>query len=180
MGSLKQPQPVKFFVALLANREDLLTSVEADLSRLFGSVDSSSRVIPWALTDYYEREMGSGLLRRFVSVGPLLSPERLPEIKLQTQSLEEKYLSACGGEKGRQVNIDPGYLDAGKIVLASTKGSAHRVYLHSGIYGEITLLFHNGSFQPLIYTYRDYLWPESLSFFSAVRSLYLSQLRTGS
>ena len=179
MGSPKEPPPVKLFVALLFNREDPLTSVEADLIRLFGPKDSSSRVIPWALTDYYAKEMGSDLLRQFVSFGHLVSPERLPEIKLQTQSLEDQYCWVSGGQRGRRVNIDPGYVDAGKVVLASTKNAAHRIYLGSGIYGEVTLLYHDGSFQPFIYTYRDYLWPDTRSFFSALRSLYLSQLRKG-
>jgi len=179
MGNPKEPYPVKLFVALLLNPEDLLASVEEDLIGLFGSIDSSSRIIPWGISDYYGKEMGPGLLRRFVSFGPLTSSERLPEIKLQTQALEEKYQWIRGEEKGRRVNIDPGYIDAGKVVLASTKNAAHRIYLHSGIYGEVTLLFHNGSFQPFIYTYKDYLWPETKSFFSALRSLYLSQLRRG-
>jgi Domain of unknown function (DUF4416) len=179
MGSFKEPRPVKLFAGLLLNSEDLLVSVEEDLIELFGSIDSSSGIIPWVLSEYYAKEMGTGLLRRFVSFDPLISPEKLPEIKLQTQTLEGKYQWVRGEERGRRVNIDPGYIDAGKVVLASTKNAAHRIYLHSGIYAEATLIFHDGSFQPFVYTYKDYLWPETRSFFSALRSLYLSQLRQG-
>jgi hypothetical protein len=179
MGTVKEPTPVKLFVALLSGNEDLLSTVEKELVGLFGAVDSSTRGIPWELTDYYKEEMGSGLMRRFVSFEALVSPEKLPEIKLQTQSLEEKYRWLRGEEKGRRVNVDPGYLDAGKVVLASTKDASHRIYLRSGIYGEVTLLFHKGSFEPFIYTYKDYLWRDTHSFFSAVRSLYLRQLRSG-
>jgi hypothetical protein len=176
MGIPKEPRPVKLFVALLSKYENLLASVERDLTGLFGSIDSSTRAVPWRLTDYYEKEMGADLLRKFVSFGPLISPERLPEIKLQTQDLEEKY---CVKEEtgGRRMNIDPGYLEAGKVVLASTKHAAHRIYLRSGIYGEVTLIFRSGAFEPLIHTYKDYFWPESLSFFSGLRSPYLSQLK---
>lgn len=170
---------MKFFIALLSNRADLLPVVEADLAILFGSIESFSPVIPWALTDYYEGEMGPGLLRKFVSFAPLISPESLPEIKLQTRALEEKYGWMRHEARGRSVNIDPGYLDAGKVVLASTKSAGHRIYLRSGIYGEVTLLFHKGSFEPLVYTYRDYVWPETISFFSALRSFYLGQIKTG-
>jgi len=34
------------------------------------------------------------------------------------------------------VNIDPGYISLGKLVLASTKDHAHRLYLGEGVYGE--------------------------------------------
>lgn len=179
MGTPREPKPVKLFVALLSRHEELFSSVEGDLKALFGSIDSASGPLPWAVTDYYEKEMGSGLLRRFVSFGPLIPPERLPEIKLRTQGWEENYQWMEGVKRGRRINIDPGYLDAGKVVLASTKNASHRIYLRSGIYGETTLLFHSGSFHPFAYTYPDYLWPETIAFFSELRSLYLNQLRQG-
>ncbi len=180
MGIPKEPRPVKLFVALLSHYEDLFPSVESDLTGLFGSIDSASGTLPWEVTDYYEEEMGSALLRKFLSFGPLISPERLPEIKLITQDLEENYYWREGEKKGRKVNIDPGYLEAGKVVLASTKNASHRIYLRAGIYGEATLMFHSGSFRPFSHTYPDYRWPETLSFFALLRSLYLSQLRQGS
>ncbi|MBM4264760.1 MAG: DUF4416 family protein, partial [Deltaproteobacteria bacterium] len=78
---------------------------------------------------------------------------------------------------GRRVNIDPGYLDAFKLVLASTKNASQRIYLDGGIFGEATLLYYNGGFHGLPYTYRDYLWPETLQFLTSVRASYLAQLR---
>lgn len=178
MGMVMEPTPVKLFVALVSPYEDLLPEVEKELTGLFGPMDSSTRPISWGLTDYYKEEMGTGLMRRFVSFEHLVSPEQLPEIKLQTRSIEERYRWVRGEKTGRRVNVDPGYLDTGKVVLASTKDSGHRIYLRSGIYGEVTLLFHKGSFVPFIYTYKDYVWAETQSFFSAVRSRYLSQLRS--
>ena len=177
MGIPTEPKPVKLFVALLSRHEELFPLVEKELTALFGSIDSACGNLPWAVTDYYEKEMGAGLLRRFVSFAPLISPQALAEIKLKTQVVEEGFQWIAGERKGRRVNIDPGYLDAGKVVLASTKGASHRIYLRSGIYGEVTLLFQSGSFQPLAYSYPDYLWPEARSFFMALRSLYLKQLQ---
>lgn len=177
MGVAKEPRPVKLFIALLSSQEQLFPPVEGDLAALLGPVDLVAGPLAWTLTDYYKKEMGSGLLRRFVSFAPLISPERLAEIKLRTQDLEERYQWVEQDRKGRRVNIDPGYLDAGKVVLASTKEAAHRIYLRSGIYGETTLLFYNGSFQPFRFTYPDYLWAETISFFTAVRSVYLKQLK---
>ena len=36
----------------------------------------------------------------------------------------------------RRVNLDAGYLCLAKLVLASTKDHAHRIYLRDGIYAE--------------------------------------------
>lgn len=177
MGIPKEPQPVKLFVALLSGQPDLFLEAEKELAALFGPVDSASASLPWSITDYYEKEMGSGLLRRFVSFIPLVSPGEIAPIKLRTQDLEACYQWSEGERTGRRINIDPGYLDRGKIVLASTKGAAHRIYLGSGIYAEATLLYRNGSFAPFPYTYSDYLWPETLAFFTELRARYLTQLK---
>jgi len=64
MGTPREPEPVKLFVGLLACDEELFPSVEAELGALFGPLDWVSRTVPWSVTDYYEREMGSALLRR--------------------------------------------------------------------------------------------------------------------
>lgn len=177
MGFPKEPKPVKLFVALLTRHQELFPAVEEEIAALFGPADSVSASLPWAVSDYYEKEMGSALLRKFVSFGSPVSPGELAEIKLKTQGLEERYRWSEGERGGRRINIDPGYLDGGKIVLASTKGASHRVYLGSGVYGEVTLLYRNGSFAPLPYTYPDYLWPETLAFFTGLRALYLGQLK---
>ena len=177
MGISRAPNSVKLFIALLANHEALFPQLDRELAGFFGAKDSSSEILPWTLTDYYQEEMGSGLLRRFVSFEPLVSPDKLADIKVMTQTLEARYQWVRGHRRGRRANIDPGYLNADKVVLATTKDASHRIYLHSGIYAEATLRFHSGSFQPFDHTYPDYRWAESLSFFSSVRSLYLRQLK---
>jgi hypothetical protein len=175
MGTAREPKPAKYFVALLSCDNDLLVSVERALSSVLSEIDGRSERVPWTASKFYEKEMGPGLLRRFVSFSTLQSPEDLATIKLQTQRIEREYRNAESG--GRCVNLDPGYLDAYKVVLASTKNACQRVYLRAGIYGEATLLYHDGGFHGLEYTYRDYLWPETLAFFAQVRALYLTQLR---
>lgn len=174
MGTAREPKPAKYFVALLSSDVDLLTAVETDLSPILSEIDARSEVVPWIASKFYEREMGRGLLRRFVSFSVLQSPENLAEIKLQTQRIEDNYRIVAAG---RRVNLDPGYIDAFKLVLASTKNAGQRIYLRSGIYGEATLLYHDAAFHGLEYSYRDYLWPESLAFFTQMRARYLTQLR---
>ncbi|MBI2358247.1 MAG: DUF4416 family protein [Deltaproteobacteria bacterium] len=179
MGFPREPKPVKIFVALLASSEDLFASVEARLTRLFGALETASGVWAWELSGYYTKEMGRGLRRKFLSFTPLVAAEKLPEIKLAAQKIEAEYLSTSGERQGRTVNADPGYLDMGKVVLASTKPAPHRLYLREGIYGEVTLLYYNGAFHPFDYTYADYRWPQTLAYFADLRALYVNQLKRG-
>lgn len=174
MGTPREPRPAKFFVALLSSTQELLSQAEKDLTALAGQIDRRSAVMPWNVSKYYEQEMGPGLLRCFVGFSSLLSPERLAELKLKTQMLEDRNRDSAGA---RQINIDPGYLDAHKVVLASTKNASQRIYLRSGIYAEASLFYDNGDFHGLAYTYRDYLWPEALAFFTYLRAAYLKQLK---
>ncbi len=177
MGTPKNPKPVKYFVALLTSEPDLLDTAELDLTRLLGAAEKRSEIFPWNVSKYYEREMGCGLLRRFVSFETLAAPEKLAEIKLATQEIEQNYSRKTEDRCERRINLDPGYIESGKIVLGTTKNANHRVYLRSGIYAEVTLQFHNGAFHGSPHTYQDYLWNETIGFLSSVRAAYLEQLR---
>jgi hypothetical protein len=177
MGVPTLPRPVKLLVGLLSADPALFTTAATQLQQWYGLVDLESESFPWNTTDYYREEMGENLLRRFISFERLLSPGDLAQIKLETNRLELLLVSPSS-PTARRINLDPGYLDATKLVLASTKGQAHRLYLSQGIYAEITLLFHHGSFHPFVYTYADYCWPETHVFLRRVRTRYLEQLRT--
>src|SRR5688572_21278999 len=179
MGRPVDPKPAKYFVGLLSSDIKVIDSVEADLKAVLGAIDGRSEILPWNVSKFYEKEMGFGLLRRFVSFGPLISPGDLAAVKLQTQRIEEEHRSSELGRSMRRVNVDPGYLDVAKVVLASTKSAGHRIYLNSGIYGEVTLLYSDGTFHPLSYTYPDYQWAETLAFLTSLRLAYLDQLRQG-
>jgi len=175
MGISREPKAAKYFVALLSSDADFLNSVEKDLLAALGEIDGRSDRAPWTASTFYEKEMGAGLSRQFLSFKSLDSPGNLAEIKLKTQAIEDRYRSVSTG--GRRVNLDPGYLDVFKVVLASTKNAGQRIYLESGIYGEVTLLYHNAAFHGLAHTYVDYLWPETIVFFTQLRARYLTQLR---
>jgi hypothetical protein len=175
MGTPREPRAAKYFVALLSSSREILAGVENDLVGVLGEIDGRSEVVPWVASQYYEGEMGSELLRRFISLSRLASAEDLATVKLRTQQIEDRYRAPTSG--GRRVNLDPGYIDAYKVVLASTKNAGQRLYLRSGIYAEATLMFYDRGFHGLAYTYPDYLWPEALAFFAQLRSAYLAQLR---
>jgi hypothetical protein len=172
MGKAGEPKKVKIFADLLIARLSLLPQVYRLLGEKLGTVDLSSQVLDFTYTNYYEAEMGAGLKRVFLGFSDLVTPDRLVDIKLFTNDLE-RTLSE-GGK--RLVNIDPGYLTAAKVVLATTKDYAHRLYLGSGIYGEVTLIFRQKQFQPLAWTYPDYRTEAYHEFFRQLRSQYMRQL----
>ena len=91
MGTPREPKPAKFFVALLSSDSALLTTVESDLVPILGVVDSRSEILPWTASNFYQREIGSDLRRRFLSFEPLASPGELARIKLLTQQVEDMY-----------------------------------------------------------------------------------------
>ena len=153
----------------------------------FGPVDLESDIFNFDYTDYYAKEMGPGLVRKFFSFARLISPEDLAGIKLKTNEIEEDFarpvrgLASNGARRGeakvaRPINLDPGYLTSAKVVLATAKDYSHRIYLKGGIYAEATLRYFKGAYQPWPWTYPDYKSPEYLSFFHRLRKIYLAQL----
>ena len=73
----------------------------------------------------------------------------------------------------RPLNLDPGYITAAKLVLASTKDHAHRIYLQDGIYAEVTLAYRHRAWQPLEWTYPDYRRADFQEFFTRCREFLL-------
>ncbi len=164
---------MKLIAGLLASSDDLLGEAAEALSQRVGPVDAFSIPSRWDLSSYYRDEMGDVIRRQFLSFETLIAADKLEELKQITNGMEDAWRTGSG----RRVNIDPGYIAATKLVLASTKDAAHRVYLSGGIYAEATLHFSNGSFQPYPYSYRDYAAADAIAFFNAVRVSYLAQLR---
>ncbi len=172
MGEVRKPQPVKVFVGLLTALPSTLTELRGSLEEQFGPVDCESQLLEFAYTDYYEPEMGPDLKRMFLGFHHMASPDALVDLKLFTNLLELTF--AIEGK--RTVNIDPGYLTAARLVLASTKDFAHRLYLGKGIYGEVTLTYRKKDFQALPWTYPDYRSEAYREFFRELRKIYMTQL----
>lgn len=135
-------------------------------------MDKESEVMDFTFTGYYDKEMGAGIKRQFVSFTRLILPEQLPVIKLLTNKIEQDL--ALKGK--RRVNIDPGYLSLAKVVLATTKDYSHRFYLGQGIYGEVTLTYARGKFSSFPWTYPDYQTQSYQQFFGEIREIYKKQL----
>lgn len=173
MGTVRRPQPVKLVASMFSGRPELLESAEAALQEHFGPVDYQSPLIAFEHTHYYTPEFGSGLQRRFIAFDRLVDPQDLADIKLLTNSLEQRW-----AEHGRRrINLDPGYVSRAKLVLATTKDFAHRIYLGRGIYAEVTLTFRQGEWRPWPWTYPDYASTPYLEVFRHIRALYVQQLQ---
>ena len=164
----------KLFIAILAPHS-LLEDAETSLDAAFGALDLKSAIFPFTLTDYYQAEMGPNLYRRFVAPQPLILENAIPDIKHRTIAIERQF--SVSGERTirRRINLDPGYLTPAKIVLASTKDYAHRIYLGHGIFGDLHLRYQQGMYQPFPWTYPDYRTPEARTFFAELRRLYLRE-----
>lgn len=172
MGILRPQSKNKLIVGLLSGDADLLREAERRLVKEFGPVDLRSECWPFEFTDYYRDELGDQILRQFVSFERLISAERLAEIKRLTNDIEQQLgRDSLSDRPGRPVNIDPGYLTLAKLVLATTKDQAHRIYLERGILAEVTLRFADGRWQPWPWTYPDYAAPTYHPFFNKVREL---------
>jgi hypothetical protein len=139
------------------------------LSRLYGTIDLESLIMPFDWTSYYEAEFGKDLKRIFLCLSELVPQDALKDIKHYTCKLEEELSS--GGK--RSVNIDPGILTAERLVLATGKNFPHRIYLGGGVYADLTLVYQKGSFCPLPWTYPDYASQEIIEFWNRVRRSYL-------
>jgi hypothetical protein len=173
MSEPVKPDAVKLISSLFSPEIAIIHKTIEGLSKLFGRVDWESPELFFDRTKYYAREMGWPLHRRFVAFQNLIAPEHLVEIKLQTNNIEKSLLKqGC-----RQVNIDPGYISAERLVLATGKNYIHRIYLRHGIYADLTLVFKRGSFTELPWTYPDYGDPETIGYFNAIRKTYMEQLK---
>ncbi len=174
MGKIRVYPPVKIFAAVTWSDEAAAARAEEQLSGLLSTSDFRSEVFDFsAFTDYYAPEMGGALRKFFLAFTELRPAESLPDLKLAANRIEEEI---AAGEP-RIVNIDPGYLCAAKVVLATTKDYDHRLYLNRGIFGDVHLRFRNGRFRPNEWTYPDYKQPLILDFFMTLRAGYLSQLK---
>lgn len=175
MSIPKSAEAVKLIMSILASDHEQLNLVLRRLEDSYGSPDIIGQPLGFHYTDYYAPEMGAALIRRFVSFERLIRPEALPDVKIATNVLEEEKTE----EHQRKVNLDPGYISAAHLILATGKGYTHRPYLRKGIYADLTLIFRDKTFHALPWTYPDYADPEQIDFFTRIRSRYIAQIRQG-
>ncbi len=165
------------FSGFLTADKGILSEVEAVFIEKLGPVIRETEPYEWTFSSYYREEMGALLWRKFIFFEKLIDPVLLKEIKIWSNEQEKKFGELSGGILKRKINIDPGFLDMSKVVLASTKDPGHRIYLGDGIYADITLVYLRGTYQALEYTYADMKSEGAIEMFNEGRKLYFRILK---
>ena len=179
MGKITPPVSVKLFVGILTSIPEIIPAAEERLSAACGTIDSHSGAFPFDWTRYYDKDMGQPLRRYFLSFADLIKPESIADIKVATNELESSFASEWTGVS-RPINLDPGYLEESKLVLASTKNFSHRIHIARGIYAEVTLHYEKrGSWRAFPWTFPDYAAERYHPYFLSLRDLYRKQLNPG-
>jgi hypothetical protein len=166
---------VLVIVGTLTSSIELGEAALGELAEHFGGVELAvaGDTVPFARTDYYEPEMGADLVRWYACLDELMPPERLVELKQLTWQLEQHHCR----DGHRLVNLDPGYLDLFKVVLASFKHGPQKLYLGSGVWADPVLYFRDGAYRELPWTFPDLRGGDHAAFFAAARELYKTLLR---
>ena len=181
MGEIRTPQPVLLLIATFAATEEATALGKERAVDAFGPIALESEVYRFDdFTQYYAKEMADALPKRFWVFERLVDPGELAPIKIQTNLWEEEIGAKLYAEgrapTPRPLNLDPGYIELGKLILASTKDHAHRIYLHDGIFAETTLIYTKKEWRPLPWSYADYQDVKNQEFFTKCRE-YLKKRR---
>ncbi len=168
MGTTAIAPQALHFCGILYSDESVLEQCITRLRNDFGEIFYQVRGFPFDMSDYYNKEMGEGLLKAFVFFDAMIQEDSIADIKIKTNALEQEFARNAN----RIINCDPGYLDMAKVVLATTKDRGHRIYLRDGIYAETTLLFQGRSYETYPWTYPDFHKKEYIALFNAVREIF--------
>ena len=179
MWQLTQPDKVKLIVAILAADKESLKLAEDAIETRIGRIEMQSESWPFDFTSYYKHEAGENIIRKLVAIESLICPGTLADLKLKTNEMEKQLASQLDSVMPRPVNLDPGYIEPSKLVLASAKNFAHRIYIGRQIWAEVTLIHEKGKWISMRYTFPDYKSGRYDEFLNAVRLRLKDQLNEG-
>jgi hypothetical protein len=157
-------------LAAFSRHEEALRWGRERAVEAWGGVALASPEFHFQETNYYEPTMGPDLRKVFWAFAQPIDPGCLVELKLQANAWEAQYAALGRHAEPRPLNLDPGYLTLGKLVLASTKDFAHRIYLGQGIFAEITLFYRHRRWEHHEWTFADYRRDDYQQFFSQCRN----------
>jgi hypothetical protein len=170
MSSRRPPEKSLLVVAAFSRHVAALDWALERLQVEHGPLAMVSPDFAFHHTHYYDATMGTGLLKRLFVFEPLRESDILPLVKRQTIDLERELAVSARFSESRPLNLDPGLLQLGKFLLASTKDQAHRIYLGNNTYAEVTLRFQGKEFEPWPWTYADYREPAVRAFLRDARN----------
>lgn len=173
MAKPQPVDPVKLLVGVLWADAAARDAALAQLQATWGTPDYQGPDRAFDQTHYYDAEMGPGLQRRLIAFAELVPPESLPAAKLRCNAIEDGLAHAAG----RRVNLDVGYLDRSKVVLASVKYAGQKIHLGAGVYADLIARYEHGRYQPFPWTFPDFRDGRYDAELQALRTRYLDQLR---
>jgi hypothetical protein len=178
MAEPSKPPRVKLICGMISARRELFAQAQQALAGQFGPVDIASEVVDFDFTSYYDQEMGHPLYRQFVSFAQLVCPDVLAEAKLSTNAIETQFRNLGQPDSPpRPINLDIGYIEPAKLVLASMKNFSHRIYLGRSVFAEVTLMYHKAGWDALPWTFPDYASGRYSPFLSAARDKMREQIQ---
>ena len=174
MGSPHVFEPEKLFCGILYTNAAGYSRACERLRESYGEMDYESPELSFSsFSDYYGYEMEGEVYRRFVSFERFVPPDTIAEIKLHTNDIEaEMSQGGC-----RTVNLDPGLIGHGRLLLPTTKPAGHRIALCDGIYIEMTLFYSRGEWHEFPWTYRDFKSAEVKTIMTRIRRSYIKARR---
>ncbi len=171
MGAVYEFDKEKLIIGIIYHDKEIFERAMRVLTEKFGEVEDMCEEFSFSeeFSNYYDDEIGGEGLRRIYSFKELIDPSEQAEIKIFTNGLEAE-LSKDGK---RLINLDPGFINHGRLMLATTKNTGFRIPLKHGIYTELTLFYARGAWQKFPWTYRDYQSERVQNFLTVVRNKYL-------
>ncbi len=169
MGHPTPHAPVARLLAVITRYDEALAWAEATAASAWGPVALRSPTFRFDQTDYYTASMGPDLGKTFLIFNNLADAAEVADWKFATNQWEADYAALGRHAEPRPLNLDSGYLTAAKLVLASTKDHAHRMYLGRGMYAEVTLFYKHNQWQGHDFTFPDYRRADYHAFFQQAR-----------
>ena len=176
MGKIYEFEKEKLIIGVIYHDKAVFEEAMGILKEKFGESDGVCEEFSFSeeFSKYYDEEIGGEGLRRIYSFERLVSPSEQAEIKEFTNDVEARF--SVDGK--RQINLDPGFINHGRLMLATTKAAGFRIPLKNGIYTELTLFYARGGWHKLPWTYRDYQSERVQRFITEVRRIYLNQRKS--
>ncbi len=173
MGEIFEFEKEKLIIGVIYSEKQIFDTAMARIVEKFGDYDMVSEEFSFSqeFSNYYDGELGGEGMRRIYSFDRLVDASEQAEIKEWTNALELEL--AVNGD--RRINLDPGFINHGRLMLATTKKAGFRIPLKRGIYTELTLYWARGEWHKLPWTYRDYQSEKVQKFITRARARYLAQ-----
>lgn len=173
MSKRVEPVPVLRICSCITRDKQLAGKAEQKLVSLFGRIALKSEWFPFDKSNYYSEEMGENLERIWFCFKKLTGAENLVKTRLITEEIEKEFLK----ETKRSVNLDPGYLDFGKLVLASFKEAPDKIYMGNGVWAHMCLRYRFGEFVAPDHSFPDFKDGRFNSFLLEARKKYRNLLK---